>query len=35
MEQIRRQRRDADTWRALVSGFEQSGLSVSQFCGER
>jgi hypothetical protein len=32
MEQTRRQRRDANAWRALVSGFEQSGLSVSQFC---
>jgi len=32
MEQTRRQRRDASAWRALVSGFEQSGLSVSQFC---
>ena len=32
MEQTRRQRRDASAWRALVSGFEQSGLSVAQFC---
>jgi transposase-like protein len=32
MEQARRQRRDASAWRALVSGFEQSGLSVWQFC---
>lgn len=32
MEQTRRQRRVASAWRALVSGFEQSGLSVSQFC---
>lgn len=32
MEQTRRQRRDASAWRSLVSGFEQSGLSVAQFC---
>ena len=32
MEQIRRQRRDGNAWRSLVSGFEESGLTVSQFC---
>lgn len=32
MEQTRRQRRDANAWRSVVSRFEESGLSVSQFC---
>jgi putative transposase len=32
MEQTRRQRRDATAWRAVISQFEESGLSVSQFC---
>ena len=32
MEQARRQRRDANTWRSVISRFEESGLTVSQFC---
>jgi hypothetical protein len=32
MEQIRRQRRDENAWRSVISGFEGSGLTVSQFC---
>lgn len=32
MEQTRRQRRDENAWRSVISGFEESGLSVSQFC---
>jgi len=32
MEQTRRRRRDADAWRSVVSRFNESGLSVSQFC---
>ena len=32
MEQIRRQRRDENAWRSVISGFDESGLTVSQFC---
>lgn len=32
MEQTRRQRRDEATWRSVISRFEESGLTVSQFC---
>lgn len=32
MEQARRQRRDASAWRSVVSRFNESALSVSQFC---
>jgi hypothetical protein len=32
MEQTRRQRRDEATWRSVISRFEGSGLTVSQFC---
>jgi hypothetical protein len=32
MEQTRRQRRDENAWRSAISRFEESGLTVSQFC---
>src|SRR5262245_4636045 len=32
MEQTRRQRRDTNAWRSVVSQFNGSGLSVAQFC---
>lgn len=32
MEQTRRQRRDANAWRSVISRFEESGLTVPQFC---
>lgn len=32
MEQTRRQRRDTNAWRSVVSRFQESGLSVAQFC---
>jgi putative transposase len=32
MEQTRRQRRDENAWGSVISGFEGSGLTVSQFC---
>jgi hypothetical protein len=31
MEQTRRQRRDEATWRSVISRFQESGLTVSQF----
>jgi putative transposase len=32
MQQIRRQRRDADDWRTMMTRFAESGLTVAQFC---
>ena len=32
MQQIRRRRRDAEGWRAVMARFTESGLSVVQFC---
>ncbi len=32
MQQIRRRRRDADGWRAVMTRFAESGLTVAQFC---
>ena len=32
MQQIRRGRRDAEGWRAVMRRFAESGLTVAQFC---